>query len=429
MSEEVPESAERAQRQRARLTVFLTVLLDLLGFGMILPILPFYGQEYGASDFEIGLLFAAYSLAQLVFSPLLGRLSDRFGRRPLLLVSIAVNVVAHTVFAFAGSFAVLVAARFASGVAASNLAIAQAYMADVTPRSQRSKAMGMIGAAFGLGFVLGPAFGGLLSLLDRTAVPLGAAALSLLNLALAAAWLPESLKLAVRRDVERRRWFDPRRVGEVVGNGPLFGLLLLILVVTGCFAMMEATLALFAQARFGWGDFEISWVFVYIGVLVVVVQGALIGPLVRRFGERLLIPLGVVLMAAGLLLLPLMPAALLFAAVTGLLSLGAALNNPSTAGLLSKLVDDSRQGSVLGLSRSFGSLARVIGPVAGTWLFQHRGEAAPFQWGGALMAVSVLGAVWIVRSTEQSRPEPAAAAERGEDGADGTASAGESPGG
>lgn len=394
-------SARPALRKRGRMTVFFTVLLDLLGFGMILPILPFYGQDFGATDFQIGFLFAAYSLAQLVFSPILGRLSDRFGRRPLLLASIALNAVAHTAFAFAPDFTILVAARFVSGVAASNLAIAQAYMADVTPRSERSKAMGMIGAAFGLGFVLGPAFGGTLSLLGRIAVPLGAAVLALVNLGMAWAFLPESLDLSVRRRRKADRWLDPSRLRQVSSDGALLGLMLLILVVTSCFAMMEATLALFAQDRFGWGDVEMSFTFVYIGVLGVIVQGGLIGPLVRRFGEARLIPVGTAFQAAGLLLLPVADRALVFAAVTGLLAVGIGLNSPSILGLLSRLTDDASQGGVLGLSRSFGSLARVLGPLAGTWLFQRVGAAAPFRWGGWVMAASVLAAVGVTRMAER----------------------------
>jgi multidrug resistance protein len=411
VGEPVPASERPALRRRGRLTVFLTVLLDLLGFGMILPILPFYGQDYGASDLEIGVLFAAYSLAQLLFSPLLGKLSDRWGRRPVLLATIAVAAAAHVAFAFAGSFAVLVAARFVSGIATANLAVAQAYMADVTPRAERSKAMGMIGAAFGLGFVLGPAFGGGLAVLGRTAVPLGAAALALVNLAMAAAFLPESLSLAVREGRRSERWLDLSHAGDVLRNGPLSGLMLLILLVTGSFAMMEATLALFAQQRFGWGDAEMSATFVWIGVLGVIVQGGLIGPLVRRFGEDRLIPAGIAFLAAGLLLLPLAGGPLLFAATAGLLSVGMGLNSPATMGLLSRLADETRQGSILGLSRSFGSLARVLGPIAGTWLFQRHGPEVPFHSSGALMLVALAGSVWVTREARR-RLDGEAQAER-----------------
>lgn len=384
-------------RKHARFTLVLTVFLDLLGFGMILPILPFYAQDYGASDFQVGVLFASYSAAQLLFSPLLGRLSDRLGRRPLLLASIALNVVAHTAFAFAPSLLLLVAARTLSGLAASNIGIAMAYMADVSARDERSQAMGLLGAAFGLGFVLGPAFGGLLAHFGRIAVPLGAAAFAAVNLVLAWARLPESLSLAVRRGSEGERWFDPSRLAAVVADVPLFSLMLLAFVVTACFAMMEATLALFAQARFGWGGVEIAWLFVWIGVLIVGIQGGLIGPLVRRFGERRLLTAGVAVLAAGLLLMASATLPALLVAASGLLALGAGLHNPTYMGLLSRLADDASQGGVLGLSRSFSSLARVVGPLAGTALFQQRGAAAPFLWGGGVMLLAFVAALWIVR--------------------------------
>jgi predicted MFS family arabinose efflux permease len=284
-------------------------------------------------------------------------------------------------------------------------------MADVTTRAERSKAMGMIGAAFGLGFILGPAFGGALAMIGRSAVPLGAAALAVVNLAMAAAFLPESLALATREGRRGERWLDLSHAGEVLRNGPLLGLMLLVLLVTGAFAMMEATLALFAQQRFGWGDGEMSATFVYIGVLGVVVQGGLIGPLVRRFGEERLIPVGILALAAGLLLLPAAPRPLLFAATAGLLSVGMGLNNPSTMGLLSRLADESRQGSVLGLSRSFGSLARVVGPLAGTFLFQRFGPEAPFHSSGALMLLALAGSLWVTRGARR-RLDAEAAAER-----------------
>jgi MFS family permease len=392
-----PAVAPPAHPKQARFTLVLTVFLDLLGFGMILPILPFYGQQYGASDFQIGILFASYSAAQLVFSPLLGRLSDRFGRRPLLVASIAVNAVAHTAFAFAPTFAVLVAARALSGAAASNIGIAMAYMADVTPRGERAKAMGLLGAAFGLGFIVGPAFGGLLALVGRLAVPLGAAAIAVVNLVFAWWRLPESLSPDLRRDAAGRRWFDPTRLAAVVRDVPLLSLMLLAFFTTVCFAMMEATLALFAQARFGWGDFEIPWLFVWIGVLIVVLQGVLIGPLVRRFGERRLLSAGIALLAAGLLLMATATAPALLVAACGLLALGAGLHNPTYMGLLSRLTDDAGQGGMLGLSRSVSALARVIGPLAGTLIFQRFGEAAAFEWGGVVMAAAFVASLWVVR--------------------------------
>ena len=252
-------SASPRPRRRALLVLFATVLLDLLGFGMILPLLPFYAQNFGASELQIGLLFASFSAAQLVFAPLLGRLSDRFGRRPVILASILGGALAYLAFASARSFAVLIAARTASGVAAASLGIAQAYVADVTPPEERSRGMGLIGAAFGLGFIGGPALGAMLGLYGHAAVALGAAALSCVNFVLALVWLPEPLAAAVRPGGEpgpAARWLDLgglRRVGRPGRERTLFGLLFLFFLVTTGFAQMEATLALYCQQRFGFG--------------------------------------------------------------------------------------------------------------------------------------------------------------------------------
>lgn len=384
-------------RRRARTAIFVTALLDLLGFGMILPILPFYGQAYGASDFEVGVLFASYSAAQLVFSPLLGRLSDRVGRRPVLLGAIAGGLAAHLAFAAADSFLLLVAARTAAGAAAGNMGLAQAYMADVTEPGERSKAMGLIGAAFGLGFVLGPAFGGALALVDRVAVPLGAAALAAVNLVLASLWLPESLDLAVRSRSRAGRWLDPRALARLAADAPLLGLMLLFFLLTFAISLMEATLALFVQQRFGFGDWGTSWLFVLVGVVMVVVQGGLVGRAVARWGERRLIPVSIVLMAAGLVVLGAAGAVAAAAGGLALLALGAGFNNPSTLGLLSQLTGEETQGGVLGLSRSFGALARVVGPLAGTWLFAHAGPPWPFWAAAAVMAGSLLLAAGVLR--------------------------------
>lgn len=381
---------------RALATIFLTISLDLLGFGMILPLLPFYAQDFGASPFAVGVLFASFSLSQLVFSPILGRLSDQRGRRPVLLITLAGSVAANLLFATAGSFLVLLLARTASGVAAANYGIAQAYIADVTSPENRSRGMGLVGVAFGLGFVLGPALGGLLGLWGHVAVALGAAALAALNLVLAAVWLPESLPAENR--ARARSWLGLEAVTQLRRAPLALGLMVLFFSVTFCFALMEATLALFCQARLDFGHLETTWLFVFIGVVLVLVQGGLVGPLVRRFGERRLIPTGIAMMASGLLLLAGTPPRPLFiVTATALLAVGAGLHNPPSFGLLSRLTPADSQGGILGVSRSFGALARVVGPVAGTWIFGRWGTAWPFWSGGALMALTLVMAVSLLR--------------------------------
>jgi len=374
--------------RRALIPVFVTVLLDLIGFGMIIPLLPFYAQELHATPAQVGWLFASFSLTQLLFAPPLGRLSDRVGRRPVLLVSIAGSIAAYLLFAFAHSFAWLLVARALAGVAAANYGIAQAYVADVTLPAERSKAMGMVvGAAFGLGFVLGPALGGILAQIGPRAVPLAAAGFGAVNLAAALIWLKESLPPEVRGRV-KGAWFEPQSLVRVWQNPPVRGLMLLAFLVTFCFSMMETSLALYCQARFGFGMAKTAWLFVFVGVLLVAVQGGLVGPLVKRFGERRLILDSILVMAAGLAVLPLAGNPWLILPGLALLAFGSGLHNPSSLGLLSLLTDAGEQGGVSGIYRSYGALARTLGPLAGPWMFQTVGIRSPFWTAGGLMLLA-----------------------------------------
>jgi len=384
-----PEAQPAPTSRRALVPVFVTVLLDLIGFGMIIPQLPFYGQAFHATPAQVGWLFASYSLAQLVFAPPLGRLSDRLGRRPVLLATIAGSVAASLLFAFAPSFLWLLASRALAGLAAGNYGIAQAYVADVTPPSQRSKAMGMVvGAAFGLGFILGPALGAVLAAFFRPVVlPLTAAALSAVNLVTAFLWLHESLPAAARGSVHGA-WFEPRMLADTWRNAPVRGLMLLAFLVTFCFSMMETTLALYCQARFGFDMKKTGWLFVYVGVLLVLVQGALVGRLVKRFGERRLILDSILVMAAGLAVLPLAGTPWLLLPALTLLAFGSGLHNPSSLGLLSLLTSSDEQGGVSGIYRSYGALARTLGPLAGPWMFQAVSTRSPFWAAGGLMLIT-----------------------------------------
>jgi MFS family permease len=405
MAELSPHPPSRPRHAAPLAVIFFTVLLDLLGFGMVLPLLPFYAERYGASPFQVALLFASFSLAQFVFAPLWGRLSDRVGRRPVLLGSIAGAVAAYALFAAAGSFTVLLLARTASGVAAANYSIAQAYVADVTSPEERARGMGLLGAAFGLGFVLGPVLGGLAGQLGYAAVPAAAGLLSAVNLVLAFILVPESLTPEVRRAArelvrgEAReaaaggRWLSGAAVRRATRDPAVSGLMLLLFLVILAFSNMEATLGLFVEARFGWGFFETAWLFTFIGVVMVIVQGGLLGRLADAFGERRLILAGIAGMTVGLALLPVGRELALLAATSGLLAVGMGLHNPSTLALISRLTAEHRQGGTLGVARSLGALARGIGPLWGGWAFGALGPAWPFWSGAILMGVSFLVAI------------------------------------
>lgn len=396
-SEEIEASApSQDPRSRQLRVLFLAVFLDLVGFGMILPLLPFYAKEYGASAFQIGLLFASYSLAQLVSSPLWGRLSDRFGRRRILLIAILGACGSYLLFAAAHTLALLFIARTAAGAAAANYTIAQAYVADVTAPANRAKAMGWMGAAFGLGFIFGPALGGWLSHWGAVAVPLGAAALSLINFVFAAAWLPESLPPDARLQPSTRPLFALVALPQLRSHHQLLSLMGLFFLVIFSFAAMESTLALFSEERLGFGVAETSWLFVFIGVVMVVVQGGLVGRLVHRFGERTLIPVGIGIMALGLLLTTAVHSTAWLLMTTALLAIGYGIHNPALMSLTSQRASNDSQGGTLGLTRSFGTLGRVLGPLWGGWSFQHLGPAWPYWTAGGLMATTALAAVLLM---------------------------------
>lgn len=407
--------------------VFFTVLLDLLGFGMVLPLLPFYAERYGASPFGVAMLFASFSLAQFVFAPIWGRLSDRVGRRPVLLGSIAGAVAAYALFALARSFTVLLIARTASGVAAANYSIAQAYIADTTTPDERARGMGLLGAAFGLGFVLGPVLGGLAGMLGYAAVPATAGLLAAANFVLAWALVPESLPPerraagpagteaaagAAPRSHGARGWLNREALRRAAAERAVAGLMVLVFLVIFAFSNMEATLGLFVEERFGFGFFETAWLFTYLGVVMVIVQGGLLGPLARRFGERRLITAGIVAMALGLALLPAGRGLVPLTVTTGLLAVGMGLQNPSALALISRMTEEHRQGGTLGIARSLGALARGVGPIWGGWAFGELGAAWPFWSAAALMALALAVSVPVLRRS-RSMPDAVAVAPEG----------------
>jgi MFS family permease len=365
--------------------LFLVVFVDLLGFGMVIPVMPLYAERLGASATWTGLLSAGYSAMQFLFAPIWGRLSDRVGRRPVLLLSIAMTGVAFLLYGLAGSFATLLVSRLFAGAATANIAIAQAYVADVTPPEGRARGMGMIGAAFGLGFVLGPAMGGLLSTYSLALPGFAAAGLSLVNLVGASLLLPEP--------IQRSRAARSGRLAalaEELGKPGIRRLIVVYFLVILAFSAMEATYAFLAQYRYGLRDREVAWVFAYIGVLVVVVQGGLIGPLTRRLGEKRLLVLGAVLQAVGLAFLPFavgVPGLLLASAP---LAVGSGLSSPALTSLLSRFSRAEDQGGTLGIGQSAAAFGRILGPEAGTWTFAQWSPATPYLGGAALMAAAAL---------------------------------------
>jgi MFS transporter, DHA1 family, tetracycline resistance protein len=382
----------------------LTVFVDFTGFGLIIPLLPFWARHLGANAFGVGLVLTAYALAQFLFTPLLGSLSDRYGRRPVIIVSLAVEACGFALTALAGSLPALMAARFIGGLGASNLGSAQAVVADVTTPASRTRGMGMLGAAIGLGFVVGPAMGGALALHGLTAPFWAAMAVALLNAVLVARFLRET-----------RRWSAPTKTARVRGVGALMGgwrhlggdvviarLIAVNLLFTLAFSAMEAVFPLLTLRRFGWGAVQVGYLFTYIGLVVVVMQGGLVGRLVERYGERRLLLGGLALLAFGLALLPVAGSLGVVMAARGLLALGEGAVTPTVTALLSLASPGERQGETLGLGQGVAGLGRILGPLLGGALFATIGTGAPFAAGALLVLVALVLAVPSVLSATRT---------------------------
>jgi DHA1 family tetracycline resistance protein-like MFS transporter len=382
-------------------TLFLIVFVDLVGFGLVIPLLPFYAVRLSASPQQVTFLLAIYSLMQLFTAPLWGRLSDRLGRRPVLMVSMVASVFAYFCIGSAGALWMLFAARALAGACAGNIAAAQAYIADVTKPEDRAKGMGLIGAAFGLGFIIGPALGGLLAGSDPATADVEtpawvAAALSFIALCGVFLLLPESLPA----DLRRVRGGSRSRIGVICGvlRRPVISRLILIFfLVIVAFAGMESTFALWAMAQFGWGPGQVGYVFAYVGVLSAILQGGLIGSLTRRFSEERLLASGLFLIGAGLLVIAAARNVPVFAVSVSALALGMGLTQPSLNSLISRRARREEQGEVMGVSQSVGSLSRVLGPIAAGFFFAEFGRNAAFLWGAVLGGIALLLALKLVR--------------------------------
>ena len=377
--------------------IFLTVFLDLIGFGIVLPLLPQFAGTFHVAEWQIGLLMATYSLMQFFFSPVWGRLSDRIGRRPVLLISISGSALSYLLFAFSTSLPLLFLSRAVAGIMAANIATAQAYVADVTTPENRAKGMGMVGAAFGLGFILGPALAGFLShwangngTNPQVAVGLAAAGFSLLDLLLAAARLPESLTPELRAAAKVAPGTRLSRMAGALRN-PALGLLIAVFFLsTVAWSQLEPTLArLIQEPPFGFGPAQTGYLFAYVGIISALVQGGFAGRMARKSGEARMIVMGTLLVGLGLVLVPVAKSVPMLYAVLGLLALGQAMNLPGLQSLISRTSAADEQGTTLGVSQGFSSLARAVGPAIGGTLFGIR-HPLPFWLGAGLMVVAFL---------------------------------------
>jgi multidrug resistance protein len=392
--------------------VFLTVFLDLVGFGIIIPIQPFYAEKLGASPSTVTLLGASFSLMQFLFGSFWGRLSDRVGRRPVMLLSIACASIGYLIFGLSESLTVLFLARMLAGFGSANIGAAQAIIADCTPPESRAKGMGLIGAAFGLGFIFGPALGGFLGQVGLSVPAYAAAALGFINFIFAFTSLPETCPQKTgetQKVTEVHRpgfsWIALKHAARHINVPQLF---LIYFLYISAFSMMEQVLGLFIEAIWhpaGLGGelavrakssaADTAYVLIMVGVAATIVQGGLIGRLVKKFGERRLLISGITIVGMALVVAPLIGKTGFFPLMIlwgGFLAMGSGLTNPSLSSLLSQSVNKDEQGGVLGLGQSLAALGRVIGPSLAGVLFE-RGVAIPFWVGSVVVFASVLVAV------------------------------------
>src|ERR1043166_8865270 len=348
--------------------IFTTVFIDLVGFGIVIPVLPFYAESsrFGASPRTVGLLFASYSVMQLIFSPILGRLSDKHGRRPVLLISIIGTGIGFLILGFANTLLLLFVGRILDGITGGNISTAQAYIADITTPENRAKGMGLIGAAFGLGFVFGPAIGGILSHWGISVPFLFATGLCFANGVLLFFTLPETVTPNHPARVSAAGGRGLAQLIKSLQNRRLGFVLIIYFMFIVSFSIMTTSFSLFTMFRFGYDAQHTGYLFAYVGIIAVIIQGGLIGRLVKRFGEMALVVVGAFLFAGSLFAVPFVgpEAGGLLALLVGggLFSVGNSLSAPSLTSLASKSVGAGEQGSVLGVTQSVASLARAVGP-------------------------------------------------------------------
>jgi DHA1 family tetracycline resistance protein-like MFS transporter len=367
--------------------VLLTVFVDLLGFGIVLPILPFYAQQYGATPVQIGAIIAAFSLMQFLFTPVWGRVSDRVGRRPVILVSLFGSVASYLLFARAESVLALLASRMLAGVAGANLAAAQAYIADDTTPETRARGMGWISAAFGLGYMLGPPIAAFASVRWGAHAPgYVAAALAFINLVLARLWLPEAVPTADKSLM--RRTFDPRVLHRVLKQPVLGGVTITMTAIAFATSGVTAMLALYLQARFAFDVTHTAWIFSLIGLTSSAIQLGLVHTLVTRFGEKRLSIAGIVVLALSLLAIAVAPTPALLRVVLMIYAVGFAVVGPSALSLVSRAAEEGEQGMVIGVVQSLGALARVFGPMAAGIALGRLGAVAPMVAGSIVCALA-----------------------------------------
>jgi len=401
------------QQKRTLAIVFFTVFLDLVGFGIILPLTPYLAKEFQATAVEIGYLMAIFSLMQFLCSPFWGRLSDTIGRRPVMLISIAGVAISYLFFAYANSMMILFVARAAAGFFSANISTASAIIADITPKDKRSIGMGLIGAAFGLGFILGPTLAGLTGPIGESIgskPPWGmqfssvvAAGLSVINFIFAFFYLPETKAKVASEDKAFKPGFSASWK-FVFAHNQLRPLILIFFLTSAAMALMEVMLFVFVKDRFGWSYKTASFGFAYVGVIMVLTQGYFIRKWVPKFGEKKLLFFGVSAMAVAFVGIGLSHSIAILAVVMTILAVGNGCMRPPIMGISSVVAKDSEQGFVMGLMQSMSAIGRIVGPPVGGLFYGAISHSAPFFASGVLC----FGALGLLLLNFTKLPDPQA---------------------
>ena len=376
--------------------IFLTVFIDLLGFGILIPILPSFSvKELHVDEAAIGIAIAIYSFVQFLFNPVLGKLSDKYGRKPVIVVCLFLNAMGYVVFAFTHSYLMLLASRVIAGIGGSSIGVAQAYIADVTTRENRSKGMGLIGAAFGLGFVFGPLIGGLLSSYGYAVTGYVAAGFSLMAFLLTILYLPESLKQKEEAEdlsahSQRRKLFDFAAMKKILQKPDLAVLILLFFILTFSFANIYGTFALLGLKVYGFTDMQNGYMYGIVGLSSAIIQGGLIGRINKLMSKKMILTIGSILMMLSLAMIPYAGTFLGLAIVSIVLSYGTGTFQPTVLSLISEVTSETEQGITLGINQSLSSFARVLGPLWGGFAFEYLGYPFPFLTGAVFTFIIFL---------------------------------------
>lgn len=365
------------KKKKELTTIFLIVFMDLFGFGIILPLLPYIAENFNATASTIGLLTASYSLFQFVSGPILGRLSDRYGRKKLLVISQLGSCAGYILLGVANSLPLLFLARIIDGITGGNISIAQATIADITDKKTRASGMGLLGAAFGLGFMLGPAVGGYLAQFGFAAPAFFAAGVAAITTAATTLFLPETvnLKKAAR---SKKTSFNLAKLNSILQTQPIGILIISFFFLSLAFSGIQGTYALFVEQEFGWGPGEVGYIFALIGIIAIITQVKILPYVVKKWGERKTLIRSIPILTAGFGLISIAKTVPLVITANALIPLGNSLANPTISSLASENVDPEEYGGTLGILQSAGSLGRIMGPILGGALFQKFSPATPY---------------------------------------------------